>query len=351
MTFSKKETLLCLSVLVFGVAGPLLFPNYTFQIAVLWMMVVFAQTWDTLGGQMGYNSLGNIFFFGAGMYICSVIQISLYYDICTYSAHSGAVKVDFTPYQYFSGLAVGLLAAGAFSIVFAIIFGWAMFGLRGPYFAIGTLGVALAAGEVIGAWDCIGGGGGISLPPYPGEPDTRSYFFAILMFILAVITFTFLKWLYSTRFGLAINAIRDDESKAEAMGIQTKLHKMLAWASSAVPLAIAGGIFGNMTGFIEPLEVAFPTVTFGIFMVVMVLLGGKGTLWGPILGAVTFHVVKELTWTYLLGLQWVALGAFIVILVVFFQQGLVGWMQDKWPERFGITVDERMSVEEKEAAS
>ncbi|MBT3766804.1 MAG: branched-chain amino acid ABC transporter permease, partial [Rhodospirillales bacterium] len=162
MTFSKKETLLCLSVLVFGVAGPLLFPNYTFQIAVLWMMVVFAQTWDTLGGQMGYNSLGNIFFFGAGMYICSVIQISLYYDICTYTAHSGAVKVDFTPYQYFSGLAVGLLAAGAFSIVFAIIFGWAMFGLRGPYFAIGTLGVALAAGEVIGAWDCIGGGGGIS---------------------------------------------------------------------------------------------------------------------------------------------------------------------------------------------
>ena len=106
-----------------------------------------------------------------------------------------------------------------------------------------------------------------------------------------------------------------------------------------------------MIGFIEPLEVAFPTVTFGIFMVVMVLLGGKGTLWGPILGAVIFHIVKEVTWTYLLGLQWVALGAFIVILVVFFQQGLMGWMQDKWPEMFGITVDERMSVEEKGSAS
>ena len=170
MSFTKKEQILCLSILLFGIAGPLMFPGYTFQIAVLWMMVIFSQTWDTLGGQMGYNSLGNIFFFGAGMYICAVTQISLYYDICTYTAHSGAVKVDFSPYQYFSGLAAGLLAAAVISIVFAVIFGWAMFGLRGPYFAIGTLGVALAAGELIGAWDCIGGGGGISLPPYPGEP-------------------------------------------------------------------------------------------------------------------------------------------------------------------------------------
>ncbi|GIT08921.1 MAG: hypothetical protein CM1200mP30_25510 [Pseudomonadota bacterium] len=61
-----------------------------------------------------------------------------------------------------------------------------------------------------------------------------------------------------------------------------------------------------MTGFIEPLEVAFPTVTFGIFMVLMVLLGGKGNLWGPVIGAIIFHVIKEITWTYLLGWQWVA---------------------------------------------
>jgi len=345
MTFSRNETYLCLSILIFGFLGPVFFPAYTFQIAVLWMMVIFAQTWDTMGGQMGYNSLGNIFFFGAGMYISAITQVALYYDICQYTAHSGAVKVDFSTYQYFMGLGLGLVIAAAVSILFAIVFGWVVFGLRGPYFAIGTLGVALAAGEIIGAWDCVGGGGGITLPVFPGEPDDRSYFFAILMFILAVITFVFLKWLYSTRFGLAINAIRDDEEKAEAMGIRTRLHKTIAWSTSAVPLAIAGGIFGNMTGFIEPLEVAFPTVTFGIFMVVMVLLGGKGTLWGPILGATAFHFVKEVTWTYMLGLQWVALGAFIVFLVVSFQQGIMGWMQDKWPEKFGIVVDEKTTVD------
>ena len=75
-------------------------------------------------------------------------------------------------------------------------------------------------------------------------------------------------------------------------------------------------------------------------MVLMVLLGGKGTLWGPVIGAIIFHVIKEITWTYLLGWQWVALGALIIINVVYFQQGIIGWVQDKWPELFGITVDE-----------
>jgi len=68
-------------------------------------------------------------------------------------------------------------------------------------------------------------------------------------------------------------------------------------------------------------------------------MGGKGTLLGPVIGATLFHIVKEVTWTYLLGWQWVALGLLIIVNVVFFQEGIMGWMQRKWPERFGITVD------------
>ncbi len=183
---------------------------------------------------------------------------------------------------------------------------------------------------------------------YPGDPDDRALFFYALCFISAVSTFVFLKWLYSTRFQLALNAIRDDEEKAEAMGIHTNRYKTIAWSFAAFFLGISGGIFGNMTGFIEPLEVAFPTVTFGIFMVLMVLLGGKGTLWGPVIGAVLFHLIKEITWTYLLGWQWVALGVLIIINVVFFQQGIMGWVQDKWPHLFGISVDSVMAAGEKE---
>jgi len=351
MSLAKQKILLYVGILVAGIMVPFVFPNYIFQISVLWVMILFSLTWDILGGQMGYNSLGNIFFFGAGMYVCALVQIGLYYDVATYTSATGGIKIDLTPEQYFTGFFLGVLAAAVASIVFAIIFGWVVFGLRGPYFAIGTLGFTLAAGELVGAWEYVGGGGGIALPVYPGEPDDRSLFFYMLCFISAVSTFLFLRWLYSGRFGLAANAIRDDEEKAEAMGIHTMRYKTVGWAIAAFFLGISGALFGNMIGFIEPLEVAFPTVTFGIFMVVMCLLGGKGTLWGPVVGATLFHTFKEVTWTYMLGWQWVALGALIVILVVFFQQGVIGWVQDKWPEKFGITVDDNVVAQGKSEAA
>ena len=103
--------------------------------------------------------------------------------------------------------------------------------------------------------------------------------------------------MYSTQFGLAINAIRDDEDKAEAMGIPTLVYKRIGWGVAAMFMGAIGAVAGNMAGFIDK-EVAYPIPTFGIFMVAMVLLGGKGTLWGPVVGAIIFHVVKETTWTY-----------------------------------------------------
>ncbi|MEE8189558.1 MAG: branched-chain amino acid ABC transporter permease [Kiloniellales bacterium] len=327
-------------LLAFGILAPFLFEAYRFQFAMLWVMILFALTWDILGGQMGYNSLGNILFFGAGMYISAIVQIGLYYDVAEYTAHYGAVKIDYDMQQYFTSLALGIVAAGLGSMLIAVIFGMIVFGLRGPYFAIGTLGLALSAGELVSAWDYVGGGGGITMPGYPGEPDEQSllYYYLCLFFVIAV--FVFLRWLYSTRFGLAINAIRDDEEKAEGMGLHTKRYKTIGLSVAAFFLGLSGAVFGNMIGFIEPLEVAFPTVTFGIFMVVMCLLGGKGTLWGPVIGATLFHAFKEITWTHMLGWQWVALGVLIIVNIVYFQQGIVGWMQERWPELFGITVEE-----------
>ncbi len=340
MTFNRRQFALYGGLLAAGIAAPFVFPAYTFQITVMWVMILFAVTWDILGGQMGYNSLGNTFFFGAGMYTCAIVQIGLYYDVAQYTASYGAVKVEFTPEQYFTGLVLGIIAAALVCVVFAVILAHVVFGLRGPYFAIGTLGVTLSAGELTGAWEYVGGGGGIALPVFPGEPDDRALMFYFLGFGLAVITFLFVKWMFSGRFGLAANAIRDDEEKAEGMGIRTMRVKTAGFAVAAFFLGMSGAVFGNMIGFIEPLEVAFPSVTFGIFMVIMCLLGGKGTLWGPVIGATLFHAFKEVTWTYMLGWQWVMLGGLIIVLVVFFQQGVLGWMQEKWPEMFGIEVDE-----------
>ena len=343
----NKNTLITYGGLgLFGVFGPILFPEYTLSIAYLWMMVLMASTWDTLGGQMGYNSLGNIAFFGVGMYVSAIVQISFFYDggVGEYTSAMGSIKPEFTDAEYFYGLFLGIVVAALVALAMSVALSTFMFGLRGPYFAIGSLGIAVATAELTITIDYVGGASGISMPLFPGDIEFRSTFFYILCFILTIISHFLLRWMYSTQFGLAINAIRDDEDKAEAMGIPTLVYKRIGWGVAAMFMGAIGAVAGNMAGFIDK-EVAYPIPTFGIFMVAMVLLGGKGTLWGPVVGAIIFHVVKETTWTYLLNLQWVALGLILIVNIVYFQQGLMGWLQTKYPEMFGIVVDDGNKTE------
>ena len=335
---------------VFGILSPFFFPAYTLSIAFMWVMVLMSSTWDTLGGQTGYNSLGNITFFGIGMYVSAIVQISFFYEggVAEYTSAMGSIKPEFTEAQYFMGLVLGIGAAAIVALLLSLIFSSFMFGLRGPYFAIGSLGLAIAAAEITITIDYVGGPSGISMPLFPGDIEFRSTFFYFICFALTVGAHFLLKWLYKTQFGLAINAIRDDEDKAEAMGIPTLKYKRIGWAIAAVFMGAIGAVVGNMIGFIDK-EVAYPIPTFGIFMVASALLGGKGTLWGPVLGAIIFHVVKDVAWTYLLGFQWIALGLILIINTVYFQEGLMGWLQRKFPEYFGITVDSSNRDEKQEA--
>ena len=321
---SARDLAVPAAALVFGLLAPFLAPAYQSQLAFLWVMIVFALTWDLLGGQMGYNSFGNILFLGIGMYACVVLQRD---------SHLG----------YYSALFLGMGVGAVVAVAVGALIGSGLLGLRGHYFAIGTLGIGIAAGELAGGWDFVGGGGGMVPPLYPGAVGGRETFFYYLCFAIAVITFPVLRFLYSGRFGLAINAIRDDEDKAEAMGLRTTHYKTTAWCVSAFFLGLLGGVVGNLVGFIDPREVAFAGSTFGVWMVLMAILGGKGTLWGPVLGAAIFHVTKELFWTYLLGWQRVALGLLIVVIVVFFPRGILGWARERWPERFGQGLDQAAS--------
>ncbi|MCA1828055.1 MAG: branched-chain amino acid ABC transporter permease [Myxococcales bacterium] len=305
---------------VLALVAPYLFPNWRTQMALLFIMIVFALTWDLLGGQMGYNSFGNVLFFGVGMYVCAIVQRNGHF-------------------AYYPGLFLGSAAGAVAAVAVAAVLGSGILGLRGHYFAIGTLGLGIAAGELAGGWDFVGAGGGMVPPLFPGELGGRETFFYYLCLALAAVTLPVLRWLYSGRFGLVLNAIRDDEDKAEAMGLRTTRYKTTAWCISAFFLGLSGGAVGNLLGFIDPREVAFAVDTFGVWMVLMAILGGKGTLWGPVLGAVVFHVTKELFWTYLLGWQRVALGLLIVVIVVFFPVGILGWARERWPERFGHRIE------------
>ncbi len=334
-----------LALLAFIIAAPFIAPDFRTQLATLWIFIILSMTWDMTGGQMGYNSLGNILFYGAGMYIAAVVGISIAYNVGEYTNAAGGGIYKFTDTQYFLGMALGLIAAGVLCAGIAWVLGYLLFGLRGPYFAIGTLGAAIAAGELVSNWEWVGGGQGIALPVFPGDDyENAKLFFYYLFAVTGVVLFIFLRWFYTTRFAAAINAIRDDEEKAEAMGLHTLRYKLITWSIAAFFVGIAGGISGYQLIHFEPLETAFQTINLGIFMVVCVLLGGKGTLWGPIIGAILFHVVKEVTWNYLLGWQWVALGALIVITVVYFQDGLMGWLARVKPEWFGERVTEKPAL-------
>lgn len=311
-----------LLILILCVAAPFLMPHYLTQLAFLWIMVVLSITWDTTGGQMGYNSFGNVIFFGVGMYACAVFQ-----------RDSGL--------SYFPALLIGLGLGGVFAMLTAALFGNVLLGMRGHYFSIGTLGLGVAAGEVAGGWDYIGAGSGLTTPLYPGPLEHRDLLFYYMFFIWAVLTFFALRRLYQSRFGLAINAIRDNEEKAEAMGIHTTRYKVSAWIISAWFLGVIGGGAGNLMGFIDPKDVAFSGSTFGVWMILMAITGGKGTIWGPVIGAVIFHVTQELFWTLLLGWQRVAMGLLIVLIVLFFPEGILGWLRQRYPGRFNPNESQR----------
>ena len=149
-----RRTWLQSAALALALAAPLLAPGYQTQMAFLWVMVVLALTWDLLGGQMGYNSFGNVLFFGIGTYACAVVQR----DAGLY---------------YFPGLAAGMACGAVLAVLAAAVAGFGLLGMRGHYFAIGTLGIGIAAGEIACAWDFVGAGGGLVPPLFPGAVGAR----------------------------------------------------------------------------------------------------------------------------------------------------------------------------------
>jgi branched-chain amino acid transport system permease protein len=303
-------------VLVLGVAGPFLAPAWVTELAFLWLMVLFALTWDVVGGQMGYNSFGNIVFFGLGAYATSLLQRA-------------------SPLGYLPTLALGMALSAVIAVAAAALLGPLILGIRGHYFSIATLGLGVAAADLFAGWDWVGAGSGILPAPYPGSVVSRNRFFYYVLFALAAAAFRTLRWAYSTRFGLALHAIRDDEDKAEAMGLHATRYKVAAWMLAALFLGLAGGPAAGLAGFVDPRDLAFANETFGVWMVLMAILGGKGTLWGPVLGAALFYAAQELFWKLLFGWQRVALGVLIVVIVVFFPAGILGWLRERRPRWFG----------------
>lgn len=327
---TPNRLLLVACLLAVGVVAPLVLPAYQLQLTELLLFIVFALAWDLVGGQMGYNSFGNVLFVGLGMYGAAIVQVGLFYDVGLYNAaRGGGTQFVFDVPQFITGLALGIPAAALISAFAAWLLGSLVLSMRGHYFAICTLGLGIAAGQIAAGIPWIGAGSGMLTPNPPealGDVALLLYYLALGLAIICSLSFA---WLLSTRFGLALNAIRDDEDKAEAMGLKAHAAKVTAWVIAAGFLGAAGALYGNLVRFIDPVQTAFAGATIGVWMILMALLGGKGTLAGPIVGAIVFQIMKELFWTYLLGWQRVALGLLIIAVAVFFPAGIVGFIRER----------------------
>jgi len=317
--------LMALGALVVMAAAPIILPHNLTQLVDVMVFILIALGWDMLGGQMGYNSFGNILFFGVGMYLLAAAQVwSGGYSLLVYNSAKGGNIASFglDPQTFMASLLLGLLAVAAINFVLGLVVGSQLLKMRGHYFAVGTLALGVAAGEFAGTMESLGAGSGMTFIQPPDGITLMPVLYYIGLAVVAVF-FVLLSWLYTTRFGFVMNAIRDNEDKAEAMGLPTANVKAFSWAIAAFFTAIAGGLYGSAKNFIDPTEVAFSLPTIGVWMLLMTLMGGKGTIWGPIVGAVIFQVFKELFWTYLFGWQRVALGVLIVVIVVFFPGGIM----------------------------
>jgi branched-chain amino acid transport system permease protein len=267
----------------------------------VFMWIALAGSWNIISGLTGYVSFGHVAFFGAGAYTAGVLIASAGWT-----------------------WPVAALAGGIAAAVLALAIGVPCLRLKGPYFAIAMLGLNEVLRALVSYFERLtGGGNGLSLPTLDA---TVPVYYA--MGLTAAVVTLGARLIIGSRFGLRLMTIREDEVAAEAMGIPTFRHKLGAFLLSAIGPGVAGALTARDQGYIEPLSV-FPLAT-TITMIVMTLFGGKGTVWGPVLGAAVLFVAQELVWARYPYVHPLLFGAIIVAVVLAMPRGVLGLLQTKY---------------------
>lgn len=276
------------------------------------LSVVLAGSLNILLGYTGYVSFGHIVFFGlggyVGMYLIIVQQWSLW------------------PAMIAGGVAAGLLA---------LMLGQAILRLRGSYFALATIGINEAMRALISNWDTFGGPTGLSMNfqtynQYGGAAQAlwMIYYIVLGLALLSVLMSFLVK---TSKFGLGLMAIREDEDAAEVVGVVTPRSKTWAYVLSAILPGIVGVLFFFKNGNIEPPQ-AF-RLHMSIELLVMVMLGGYGTVFGPVLGAFGYQRLRGILLTSDLfkNIQLSVAGVLLLIIILFIPAGAVGWLRHRVP--------------------
>ena len=274
--------------------------------------IALASSLNMILGYTGYVSFGHIMFFGLGGYV-------------------GFYLIS----EQGQSLWLAMLAGGLTAGVLAFLLGKAILHLRGAYFALATIGVNAAMQALITNLDLFGGPIGMTLnfqvyQQYGGAAQALEMCFYILVVITLIgVIVSYL--IRTSKFGLGLLAIREDEEAAEVMGVVASNAKTWAYVISAIVPGVIGALFFFKNGNIEPHD-AFPLHS-SIEIIVMVMLGGQGTVLGPILGATVYQRMRGLLLTSPIfkDIQLSVAGALLLLIVLFVPAGVVGWLRDRFP--------------------
>ena len=281
---------------------------------VMFFFAYLGQAWNILGGYAGQFSFGHAAFFGLGAYTSTLLNL-----------HTGL-----TPW-------LGMLAGGMVGSAFGLFSGYLSFryGLRGPYFALVMLAFAEMLRIVAENWSAVGGAVGILIPLRGDAPlqlqfaSKVPFYYVMLAMMLGVTALTY--WMQRTRLGYYFQAIRENEEAAESLGVNSFRYKMIAMAFSAGLTAMGGTFYAQYLLYIDP-EITFGT-TISVEILLRPIIGGAGTVLGPLLGSLVLTPFSEIAKTLFrgyIGVHLMIFGVVLIAVIIFLPQGIMGLVEAGW---------------------
>ena len=310
-TWSRRITLTLVVafVLLFPIIAVPLFESYAYVITlgiIALMWIAMSASWNIIGGFAGYISLGHGVFYAVGAYAAGLGL-----------AHWGISPFLFAPVAGLAALAVGFLA------------GLITLRTRGPAFIISTIALLFLMFLFFDNWDYIGGSSGFDLPlfDFPIQWLKVPFYYGMAVAAMGAVYLSY-KVAHS-KFGLGLRAISQDETKAEVAGINTRWYKVWAFALSAYFIGFVGALWGYNLTHLRP--VAFFAIAIAARMVLMAIIGGRGTVAGPVIGAVLIVGITEFTVRQFgeSSLNIAVAGVILIITLLFFPEGIVGSLREK----------------------
>ena len=284
-------------------AMPLSGNNYFVQQATfVAMYCALALSWNIIGGYAGYPSFSTAAFVGLGSYAGALLQNA---GVPMVAAWVGAT-----------------LITGAF----AALLGLGILRMKGHYFAVGSISIVEVLRLAASSWSGLTGGGeGLNLPILPGGPAFAGRVFLYAMLVVMVLAFVMTVWVDRGRLGFGLRCIQQNEDAADMVGVDVTRCKTAAFSLSALWCGTVGAISASWVAYISPGD-AF-SILLTLKVPVMVLLGGPGTLLGPVIGAASFTLIEQTVWSRFLDYNQAALGIVVVLLIFFLPGGLIGRLQ------------------------